>query len=26
MIAQAKADPRFAAVRNMPDFSKLPQK
>jgi thioredoxin-like negative regulator of GroEL len=26
MIAQAKADPRFAAVRNLPDFSKLPQK
>jgi cytochrome c-type biogenesis protein CcmH/NrfG len=26
MIAQAKADPRFAAVRSMPDFSKLPQK
>jgi thioredoxin-like negative regulator of GroEL len=26
MIAQAKADPRFGAVRSMPEFSKLPQK
>jgi thioredoxin-like negative regulator of GroEL len=26
MIAQAKTDPRFAAVRNLPEFSKLPQK
>ncbi len=26
MIAAAKADPRFASVRNMPEFSKLPQK
>jgi thioredoxin-like negative regulator of GroEL len=26
MIAQAKTDPRFAAVRNLPEYSKLPQK
>jgi cytochrome c-type biogenesis protein CcmH/NrfG len=26
MIAQAKADGRFAAIRSMPEFSKLPQK
>jgi thioredoxin-like negative regulator of GroEL len=26
MIAAAKTDPRFAAVRNLPEFSKLPQK
>jgi len=26
MIAQAKTDPRFAAVRSLPEFSKLPQK
>ena len=26
MIDAAKKDPRFAAVRNLPEFSKLPQK
>jgi thioredoxin-like negative regulator of GroEL len=26
MIAAAKSDPRFAAVRNLPEYSKLPQK